>query len=543
MEGFITDLFKDVSKDSDKAIREYAYSKQENGQRLLDHTHKTEGYKPRDLNEHEMKVYNTLRDEFKNFYQQIQAARAKAGAKPFAETSDYFTFFQNAGIMERMGLDILKTDSEHISKSMDLLNTEIFKPKTTPFRFAKDRVKAVYQVSDSAKVDFMKYVNSAYKHIFLSPEIAQMREYMLKIGKGDEAFSMKDDKPNTFAFLNRWLNEQAGIKDSWVKKKFGSEWDDRLAALNSNITVATLSMSIRSFLIQPTSILNSANYLGIKYAHRGIMGLLSGEGKTAMDKSNLVTREYDVAVAEALSGLTGIKNTLADKGMFMLKYLDMQTAKATWLGAYEKGKDFYKMKEPDAVRFANDTVVKTQASARSIDKAPIQYDNLGKALTLFQTFVINDFNFIKSDVLGIRNKDISKSQAIKNAMGIITGMTMINILFEDVLGINSPYPTPLNVFNNALDKGDSPLGASWAAAMEMGSMVPTIGGGLRYGGSGLGGTPDFIKDTVEFAAGRPFAKPWWEIGGKALGVPGIVQLKKVIKGEDVKEMTLGRSPQ
>lgn len=570
-EDRVKEIFKGLAKSNDKAILEHAYYQQAEGRKLLNYTYGVKDYKPRALDAREMAVYNELRTNLKTLFTDINAARVKAGIKPFQEVENYFTFFQKVSMMEKLGLDIVKIEDASMNKYIRVLNEELgidikptrpsaglskadqqvkdlvdakfLKPSTNAFRFAKDRTKAVYEIGDSAKTAYLKYVNSAYKHIYIGPEIAKAREYMLKLPDGDGTFLMKESKPNTYKFLNRWLNEQAGLKDSYIEKTFGTKWDRRLAALNNNITVATLSMSIRSFLIQPTAILNTTVQIGPKYTMRGVASLLSGEGETAMRKSNLIAREYDVAVAESLAGLTGVKNTLAERGMFLLKYLDMQTAKASWLGAYEKAKDFYRLPESEAITYANNTVVKTQASARTIDKAPIQYDNLGKALTLFQTFVINDFNFIKSDILGIRNKNISKQEAVKKAMGYIAGITMINILFEDIIGINSPYPAPINAFENAMERGDEPLQASWIAMLELGTMLPTVGGGLRYGGSGLGGTPDFIKDAIQFSAGKPFAKPWWEIGGKALGVPGIVQAKKVIKGETLKEMTLGRQPQ
>uniref|UniRef100_A0A6M3KFJ4 Uncharacterized protein n=1 Tax=viral metagenome TaxID=1070528 RepID=A0A6M3KFJ4_9ZZZZ len=541
----INTLFKDTTPANRERVYDYALSKQEKGKALLAWKQKTpiEKVEVPKLTPAEKAIYDNLRERYKSYYDRIQEARAAAGKEPFEAVEDYFTFIQGMTVWEKLGLDIIKSDPRKLQSALNEVYADFIRPKATPFGFSKKRTAALFVTEKDAKRVFERYTESALRHIHLSPEIAKIREFLLKIGKGKDAFEMQKEKPEAYKFLNGWLNKLAGVRDSWIEKKFGRKWDERLSVLNSNITVATLSANLRTAFIQPLSLLNTATYLGPKYTLRGIVEMLTADGKkTAMEKSNqLIARDYDVAAKDALHSLTGIKRAVAEKAMAPLKYLDMKSAQATWLGAYAKAKELLGFSDKKAAQFADDALVKTQASARTLDMAPIQYESLGRAMTLFQTFVLNEFAFIKSDVMGIGNKSVSGKTVVKRAATWITGVTLINILFEDILQINSPYPAPINAFNRALDKGDSDLVASKEALLEILAQLPIAGGGLRYGGTMLGGVADLFKDIGESFSGRR-GKPWWEIAGKITGVPGIVQAKKISRGETLKEALLGKPP-
>jgi hypothetical protein len=92
-------------------------------------------------------------------------------------------------------------------------------------------------------------------------------------------------------------------------------------------------------------------------------------------------------------------------------------------------------------------------------------------------------------------------------------------------------PAPMGAFIKALNKGDGFPSASAEAAREIASIVPVVGGGLRYGSSILGAPAEFITDI-----GKKLAPQYTgpkrsaaELVAKGLGVPGTAQVVKSLK--------------
>jgi hypothetical protein len=149
---------------------------------------------------------------------------------------------------------------------------------------------------------------------------------------------------------------------------------------------------------------------------------------------------------------------------------------------------------------------------------------MGKVATQFQTFVINDFNRIFRDVLGVGNAKMKQADIIKKAVTYVGAVTLWNYLSEDVLGIPSPFPRPIK----ALKKG-----GVVETGKELAGQVPVVGGAARYGSGLFGAALDTITQGFNKASGKYTPQSWWEIAGKLFGVPGTAQLKKIIKGVDV----------
>jgi hypothetical protein len=100
----------------------------------------------------------------------------------------------------------------------------------------------------------------------------------------------------------------------------------------------------------------------------------------------------------------------------------------------------------------------------------------------------------------------------------------------------------------ALEKGDSMPSASLDAAAEIASLVPVVGGGVRYGSSMLGAPAEYIGDIGKKLAPnyvgptRSAAEPV----AKGLGIPGTAQLVKSVRitnrGGSPVDAVLGRYP-
>jgi hypothetical protein len=486
-----------------------------------------------------MKAYEWMRGGLETFYNKLQEARAKAGKEGFGYVENYFTFARQFTLMEEMGFS-------PIFARIQLLQNVMHR-KTTPFQYEKHRVGGLTRADLDAFGIFDRYMESATRHYYLSPAIAKGREMLLTFHPAEgEKWILRDEKPGAAKFITEWLDHQAGQR----KPQLPNLIEKGLTKLNKNLAFSILSANIRSALIQPTAILNTAADIGPKWTAEGIKSLFDN---SAVEKSNvLLSRQFDISVTESMAGLPGklgqARQAVGNVGMKPLQFLDMQTAKVTWHGAYKKGKS-EGMSERQAINYADDTVTRTQGSAMPSDLSPAQRTALGKALTLFQTFVINQWNFLTRDVMGIGNASIKNKAAVKKTATFIVGATLINMFYEDLLGLPSPLPSPISAFVDALDKGEDIPSASLDAAMEIASLVPIVGGGLRYGSSMLGAPAEFVGDIGKKLAPNYVGptRSAGELVAKGLGIPGTAQLVKSLrianKGGSPADVVLGRYPE
>ena len=508
----------------------YAIAQQKKGKALLD----AMGKKAPTLTPKEMEVYNFMRGKFDDLYQRLQKSRQISGLEPFGKVDNYFTFFSDLSALQEMGFNPITTP-------MSVMEEAFIHLKATPFGFAKKRSGAIHPIKTDAFVVFDRYADKAIQHINLSPVVAKGRELM---GGFDDGFILKNEKPATAKFITDWLDYVAGQKPP---QPLPPTVERGLQTINKNLAFSILSANLRSAVIQPSSLVNTVAEIGAKNTLKGIVGLLEfSEGKRsavadAMKKSNvLMGREFDVNVMESMASvkgaLSGARQKAGEIGLKPLQWLDMETARATWIGAYEKAKAEGKI-ERDAINYADDTVTRTQASAQRSDLSPIQRTTIGKTLTLFQTFTINNFGFLTRDVLGIGNKAITNKEAFAKAGRWIVGTTLINSLFEDVLGTQSPQPSPIHEFMKNQEEGGTVPESVMKAALEAATIAPFLGG-ARFGSSPFGATADFAKDVAVKLADKPGPKKTWtELGAKTLGVPGVAQVSKTIRGLDQ-----GKSP-
>lgn len=220
----------------------------------------------------------------------------------------------------------------------------------------------------------------------------------------------------------------------------------------------------------------------------------------------------------------------------------METAIATWNGAFKLATD-NGMKFERAVNFADDVVTRTQASALPGDLAPIQWSAFGKSVTLFQTFVINNWGFLTKDVLGLGNVSISNDVALRKVIRLVSAMTAANILLEGWgewggLGLQSPFPTPIKDIQRSIENNDPAVTTALKVAFGLIDPVPVIGS-ARYGKGPGGPVLELGYETVRSLQGAPMAKPLPEIAGKILGVPGTTQIGKSLRAKERGESTYG----
>jgi len=230
-------------------------------------------------------------------------------------------------------------------------------------------------------------------------------------------------------------------------------------------------------------------------------------------------------------GYKGGKQAIAKIGMKPLQFLDSQTARITWQGAYTKGKEYLKMTENDAINYADDTVIKTQASGRISDISVAQRSPIGKTLFLLQTFVINDWNYLMKNVLGVSNPNMKNMERFEKIMKYLIGTNLINLIFDDIMGTYSPFPTPVKAYLKEREKGKTVPESMMMSARELLEKVPGPGGAIRYGSNPGGPLLEVLGAGGRRLTGRIEYKKSPEILGVLFGVPATSQIKKIYAGK------------
>lgn len=528
-------------------IGTFAIAQDENGLRTLQVMKK----EIPTLTENETQFYNFIRSKYEEFFNRINEAREFVGIKPIDYRGDYFTFFRNYDELEKLGYHITDGSlAEHINRFVH--------KSSTVFMHEKMRKGGIIPLETNALDVFSRYATKSVEHIHMTPAVGINRALLKDMVVDSKNFSIKDNAPRFYTWMNKWLDDIAGQRATTELPHF---LERTMNALNRNIVFSMLSYNIRSALIQPSALVSSFTELGPKYLMEGIINYLkSPKMSEVMKKSKvLLPRQYDESVVEAFKmvkepglftkfiegisgeifpsmrrisrGYKGGKQVIAKIGMKPLQFLDAQTAKMTWEGAYQKGTKYLKLSENDAINYADDVVIKTQASGRISDLSAAQRTPLGKTLFLLQTFVINNWNYLARDVAGISNPNIKSKEAFEKIMKYVIGVTFTNTLFEDILGTYSPFPTPVKAYLKEREKGGSIPEAMFRSTREMAELIPGPGGAIRFGSHPGGPLMEVIGAAGRKTTGRIEYKKSPEIMGMLFGIPMTSQVKKIYTGE------------
>lgn len=370
------------------------------------------------------------------------------------------------------------------------------------------------------------------------PELPANR---LRMGKTPErgtapenAIPLSEKYPNMAAYTKTWLNDIAGIKPP---KGLNAKLESFVGRMQRNITRSALSFNVLSTIIQPTALVPAFSELGPRYLTEGVT--LIGPGskwrKIAMEKSKvLLGREYETAIADATAGIRGRAENLmsgaGDAGLKFLKLGDLETARATWVGAYRKGMGEFNLSDANAIKYADDVVIRTQGSASPIDRAPIQRSQLGRAASMFGTYTMNNWGYMTRDLLG---RGAVKRNAAAQMEALIQ-FGIANQLVNTIYGKYSPQPNPLAAIeqyrkDHPKDRSNKDL---LAGMMEFWKVVPIVGGGVRYGNVQPGGPIAGLGSDI--LTGGLFKKPVSTLG-RLGGIPGTIQAQKIIDYESDKK--------
>ena len=539
-------ISKGLSRKASKRIGAYAIGQQRGGKATLE----ANGIKIHKLSEKEMQTYEAMRTVLNNVHFRINAARALSGKEPINKVDNYFTMKRLFDVANSEGFNIMTAKADFLNEAIrsareyvgKAVKEEIKKPAdryrhpfATPFKWGIKRVKSLRAVDLDSMSVFKSYLYTSLEHIHLSPVIAKGREMIndIKLPDGN-LIKLGDLAPRTHIWLEKWLDTIAGKKHGIGFFEAPPALERAMLRLKKNLTFAILSGNVKAILIQPFATVNTVGLIGYKQAYKGGELLLDSKMRDfALKESDVLsTREYMVAVKDAMSfvgskKLGKIQEKAGSAGLRGLQIFDMQTAVATWLGAYDfaikrnKGRG-----HEEAKNFADDIVTKTQGSALKGDIAPIQRTAFGSTITLFQTFNIAQWNLITKELIG--KIDMKNPKSFSNAIAWLTAAAIGNIIF-DVAGIPSPMPQPIKAFVRGV-QDDGFLEGTKEALIEISQLHPLLAGSIRYGSSAFGAPAEFIRDFYVKLSGRKgIQKDWWELISKGMGIPYSGQQRKMIR--------------
>jgi lysozyme len=519
--------------------------------------------------------YQSLLDRleplFEDLHTRLNETRAAIGKRPIPKQEKYLPFFAQESFYDRIGKSIKgeKLDKSPVNLVTDGLDgiAQRHAPGTveaTNFRHLK---RGKLRTGTKLELDplemYARYNNTALKHIHNSPINAFVKELTTNTftDPAGKKYNMRVNNPELAEFLGRWSNSIAGVSNVPLPKGL----ERGIQRMNSNFTSATLGWSARTALVQPSALLTTGTEFGIAETMKGLRDTITRK-KVPIDKSReLGPRVHDAFLLDTVSKLDGSKigapwrmfKAGSLKGM---SYVDYVAAEATWRTAYNSLKKNKKgASDLEAIRFADDAVVRTQGAGDPGAISPIQMNALGRAATLWQTFTINQANFIAREVLGIKNPDLKNPQVMARVMKFSIGAGLINALFQEGLGIQGPFPSPINNVLEGLKAGDPSAVIALSTMLEMGEGLPG-GGSVKFGSSPLGPLAEYVGEISNIISGNdviqknvlPNAlagdkKAMLKLGellGQGLGVPATKQTSKFIRargrGESVPGAIIGR---
>ena len=550
----------DVKASSDR-IATYMIGEQKDGDAILKSMGRRKIYREQ-LKPMEWEVISEARVIYDKFFERINRVRELAGKKPIKYVDNYFTFMRNMESLRDIGMGLLD-DAEALNGALS----------ATPLKWANPRKGLVGPVTLDFFSVFERYSRDSIQHIHISPVIARGKAYLegFEIPTGrinkDGTHSMvtwrfADAKPQTAQNMKEWLNAIGGKGD--LSKIPDHAYLQRGAALlNRNIAAAVLSANVRSAMIQFTALRGAITEAGYLHTIKGsAQNLNKARRNFAMQHSKvLFGRDMDIHVADIVNRTTkgrisNLHRTAAEWGMKPLQFLDMETARASWLSVY----DYYttrkfgeKLLHADAVKLADNAVLRTQASGKLGDVAKMQRGVGGRLISMFQTFTTAEWNWIMRDVVGIKNPEANLGRSMVRTIRFLTASAGVNMLFEDLLNMPSPFPAPEIAIREGIKEGRGAKEIAGGVATELLEQVPVIGSPIKYSSNWRSNVPapaaqltsDLMKLGSKLAKLSPEKVTLYDLEAfaKMAGIPGTSQARKTIarirRGESIASAILG----
>lgn len=499
------------------------------------------------LTPQEMLIVKEIRAKYDGWLADINEARAIYGNDPITGVDSYSPMLRNPKMLEELGFDIVK------EPNVDILKAHLSAP---PLRYLQERTRAILPAELKAYDIYRNYVIQTSKYVAEAPVMSKARAISGILRESGNAEGIR-------TAVTLWADHLSGQRaPDFIRSP---TYRKVVNFLNRNISRAALDLNIRSAAIQPTSLVGAYSLLGNKFMLEGLWDNANPAKRAfAVSKSDVLsTRNFDVNVTDITTpisrggkirrGISEAISKVSNIAIAPLKLGDYESAQTTWLAAQRHGSSPREqgglgMSPEESYRYADEIVVKTQGSGHPSDIAEIQRSTTGKVLTIFQTFTINNWNMLK-DIFGGGTERPTK-QRVGQISRLLMAVAATNVLFEDVLGIRSPFPAPEHAIIKGIKEKKGAKEIITEAAKELAEVYPPFGGTIRYANRWKGPLPASAQVAWEspgaitriLGMGNPTERDF-ETLGKLLGVPGASQGRKVwtaVKnGKSLKEAIFG----
>ena len=513
-------IFEGISYEGRQKIAKFLLSREPKGKELLEGM--VAVVDP--LSPAEQKAAKWMREKYDWFIEQINKAEKASGLPLTVKSPEYFTHIRETNSLGDLFQDLVNGDINRMIKG----NVHLKAPGWD-FKNRKNLIKNVNLDADEV---ISQYAKQAFDRIHLSHPVSQSRKILNYV---------EVDKPRIYKELTNYLDFVASghIKTLGL----GDTADMTLGALQRNVPAATMEFNLRVALIQPTAIKNVIVEASRTAMYKGLKMYLTTEGRAFLIENSRVLAARSPELLTTNAPLIGrifgkrfkhIVEKTNDAGYFLLKTIDGETALMSEAIAYQEALK-RGLKGTEAITFADDMLLRTNMSAARDVVSPLFTSRVGRTIGILQTYQLGEWNYLLRNVLGISRKMTTTDRLVRTAK-MLAGITAVNMVMEDAIGIHSPFSRPIKTFMEIRKKRLTTRQGVWEMTKEMTGPAPFMGG-FRYGSSFLGPImqmgDDFYKllnkEFKGFADKGEGQVNWFDFMGKAVGLPGTSQINKMYK--------------
>ena len=509
------------------------------------------------LNAKQRSLVDWFRERFDTQHDQINYSRTHTGQYAMPYVQNYFPRMRQLNILKKLGvIDNLTSLTPERAKTL----MDEFKSNFNPHAQKRVKAKDLPVELDIVK-GYLRYIDYASNDIFIAP-VAALAKEMAKAripkgeGKRGKVYFVSKN-PEAAHLLDRWSGEimgkdpAAGLYAEYPWLKATSNY------IHRNLIAGTILGTVSTVLKQTGAYTGTLAEVGPWYLSKGIaqymyekpLSRLKGTLTKAKEKSNILNIRRSDLYFEKLhelyinKDLTEFGNAVRQLAATPMNIMDAIVAETSWNAFYDYAINGRKMSPEAAFKFAEQKTAYTQAVGVKGAVAPLQNIPIVSLAFVFQTFAINDFNYVARDILGIKNPNPKDFNHFRKVARYMIGAYLINSAFH-LANTDPPHPQPIETYLKSVDEGDSELKASVDAFIDVFEKVPGIGGAIKYDASLFGAVGELAND-LPTAAKYAIAMIDWDnlseaqrwrnalfIGhviGRTWGIPFSNQMKKSIR--------------
>lgn len=508
--------------------------------------------------------------QMKDYWERLMQTRNLMGLGGLDGLDNYFTLLRNVDKMKDYDLDFL-LKGEKWNKLTENYTEEL----AAANRFTKERKGGTFDIELDPFIVLNIYGQAALKTIHLAPVSMKVEQ----IGE-----KLRETQKEGGQFVREVAMRFNGTLDNKIGgaiKQFGH-------TAYRNLVNTVLGLKFATVVSQFTSLSNVMIKHGVTNTIETAVEMMENPElrRRCMEASlHLQVRVMDVTFDSKMgfgnkwNQVAGVYESLA---FAPLKAVDMAVAQVSWGAAYRTAKEKLLLNEIDARNYADEQVVSLQGSASKIDRSRLQSSFVGKLATPFQTFTINQWNFLMSDVMGVdkvyrfqkefktaedaeiykatrekpkkyevykaengkyivynKERTISYGQSCAQFASYLLFGYLTGIVYDEfnenkpafMSKLINPMLDPYGRYRDKLEESGSNAKAVYAGVREMFSPVPIVGGGISFSGDSITGAlvqsgvmafDDLQRlDPTDLKTYIPLA---YHVGRVAIGVPGSDQV-------------------